>query len=123
MTEEQQKSVAETLARARRTVAQSRELLNQAELRFQETDRFLAKQGLTREDVKRFRFTKEQRIRANEELRRLGLPPIEDDDSSFDSSTAELRAASVPPPPGFAETDVVENRRMKFGAFMQSYRI
>lgn len=123
MTEEQRRSVEDTLARARRTVAASRELVAEAELRFQETDRFLAKQGLTREDVKRFRFTNEQRIRANEELRRMGLPPIEEDAADFDDATAQLRAAAEPAAAPSANEDVVSERRQKFGAMMQSFRL
>ena len=129
MTEEQKRSVAETLARARQTVAASRELMAQAEMRIQETDRFLAKQGLTREQVRRMRFTKEQRLLANEQLQRMGLPPIEEDESaSFDAQTAELRQnATRSVRPGAAAEPVVEDvvgeRRRKLGAFMQGFRL
>ena len=108
-----------TLARARKTVADSRELIAQVQLRVQETDRFLAKQGLTREQVQGMRFTKEQRLLANEHLKRLGLPPIEEIDADFDRVTAELRAAA-----GAEDSkDVVEDRKRKLGAFMQGVRL
>lgn len=121
MTDEiRRKEIEATLARARKTVAESKKLIEQANLRIQETDRFLAKQGLTREQVRNMRFTREQRLLANEELKRLGLPPIEDDGDDFDAATASLRAALDGTAPG---DDVVDERRRKFGAFMQGMRL
>lgn len=122
MDENRKREIEETLARARKTVAESRALVDQVNLRIQETDRFLAKQGLTREQLGHFQFTKDQRILANEQLKRMGLPPIEEDDLDFDSATAAIRAE--------AETeswasggDVVDERRRKFGDFMQGMRL
>ena len=88
--------IEELLARTRRNIAESRELVSQAELRIAETDRFLAQHGLTREQVMNMRFTPAQKLAVNEELRRLGLPPIEDDDAAYDftAATAELRDES-----------------------------
>jgi len=121
MDEQKQREVEETLARARKTVADSRELLNQVNLRMQETDRMLAKQGLTREQVRNFRFTNEQRQLVNEELKRRGLPPIEQDETDFDAMTAEIRASQLD-----AVTDgddVVSDRQRKFGNFMREFRL
>lgn len=122
MDEQRKREIEETLARARKTVAESKALVEQVGLRIQETDRLLAQQGLTREQIAKFRFTKDQRILANEQLKRMGLPPIEEEDFDFDSATAEIRAMSA----GQAETsggDVVDERRRKFGDFMQGVRL
>jgi len=121
----EKESVKEFLARMRKNIAESRALVSQAELRVAETDRFLAQQGLTREQVLNFKFSKEQKLAANEELRRLGLPPIEDDDAAFDfdAATAEARAAQLETGSDEAGNDVVEERRRKFGNFMQEYRL
>ena len=120
MENDKKAEIEATLARARKTVADSRELIAQVHLRVQETDRFLAKQGLTREQVQGMRFTKEQRLLANEHLKRLGLPPLEDLDFDFDRATAELREAAGN---ASGSKDVVEDRRQKLGAFMRGVRL
>lgn len=114
----------ECLAKIRRTIADSNELIAQAELRIAETDRLLASQGLTREQVMNFKFSREQRLAVNEELRRMGLPPIEDDEAAFDFETAveEVRAGQLETA-GDGTGDVVEDRRRKFGNFMQEFRL
>jgi len=115
--------IKEYLARIRKTVADSRELVSQAQLRIQETDRLLEKQGLTREQVRHFKLTRDQIQLANEELARRGLPPVECDDASFDfgAATRELREAEEPSEPP-VEDELAERRR-KFGNFMQEYRL
>lgn len=117
----------EFLAKVRKTIADAESVVTQAELRIKETDRFLEAQGLTREQVMSFKFTKEQRLAANEELRRLGLPPIEEDEAAFDfdAATAEMRASQIEVAPDAAATggDMLEERRRKFGNFMQEYRL
>lgn len=123
MTEEQkakQDEIEELLARTRKNVAESRELVSQVELRIAETDRFLAQHGLTREQVLNFRFSAEQKLAVNEELKRMGLPPIEDDEPAydFDAATAELRES-----PKESETDLVAERRGKFNMFMHDIRL
>ena len=120
MDEKKQQEIETTLAKARQTVAESKKLIEQVNLRIRETDRFLAQQGLTREQVRNMRFTPEQRLAANEELRRLGLPPIEGDGTDFDAATAEIRAALES---GEGGGDVVDERRRKFGTFMQGVRL
>ena len=78
----------EYLARIRKTIAESEALVSQTELRMRETDRLLESQGLTREQVLAMRFTREQKLAVNEELKRRGLPP-----------PAGRRGARHPPPP------------------------
>lgn len=115
--------VKDYLAGIRKTIADSEALVEQARLRIAETDRLLASQGLTREQVLGFRVTRDQLLVVNEELRRRGLPPIEDDEAAFDfrAATDELRAADRPaaPPAG----DELAERQRKFGVFMQDYRL
>jgi len=112
------------LARIRRTVADSNELLETARLRMQETDRLLASQGLTREQVMGFRITREQRLLVNEELCRRGLPPLEEEETSYDfgAATEQLRAAASAPEPPPEDGELAERQR-KFGAFMREFRI
>ena len=120
--------IKEYLAKIRKTIAESEAIVEQAGLRIQETDRFLAQQGLTREEVLNMSFTREQVLAVNEELRRRGLPPLEDDEAafSFDAATDELRRAADAQA-GFAAeagpSDEVSERQRKFGTFMQQYRI
>lgn len=115
--------VKEYLAKIRKTIADSEALVEQANLRIQETDRFLAAQGLTREQVLKFDVTRDQRLAVNEELRRRGLPPIEDDDAAYDfaAATEEVRAAADPA--DAVPQDALEERRRKFDNFMQVYRL
>jgi len=120
--EQRQKAAIEaTLAKARKVVAESRDLMNQVQLRMQETDRLLAKQGLTREQVRALRFTKEQRQLVNHELVRRGLPPIEEPEDDFDSATAAIRASQIETCPD--DGDVLLERQRKFGNFMREYRL
>lgn len=122
-----EQDVREYLAKIRKTIAESEAVVTQAQLRIQETDRFLASQGLTREQVMGFKFTKEQRLAANEELRRRGLPPIEEDEASFDfdAATADLRASQleIGPEEDGKGSDMLAERQRKFGNFMQEYRL
>lgn len=114
------------LARIRKTIADSENLVAQADLRIAETDRLLASQGLTREEVMKWHPTKEQRLAVNEELHRLGLPPLEEDDASlnFDDASAELRnMQQFMPQASSSEEDVVSDRQRKFGNFMRQYRL
>jgi len=113
------------LAKIRKTIAESREAVAKAELRLQETDRFLASQGLTREEVMKYKVTREDVLRVNEELRRRGLPPLQDDETAFDfdAATERLRGtADLSPEPG-ATGDELAERQRKFGTFMQAYRL
>ena len=111
--------IEELLARTRKNIAESRELVSQAELRIAETDRFLAQHGLTREQVMNMRFTPAQKMAVNEELQRMGLPPIEDDDAAYDfnAATAELREV-----PQEADVTLAERQR-KLNSLMSGIRI
>ncbi|MDO5319839.1 MAG: hypothetical protein Q4G65_14525 [bacterium] len=115
--------VEEYLARIRKTIADSQSVIDAANLRIQETDRLLESQGLTREQVLNFKVTPEHRLAVNEELRRRGLPPLEEDDasSSFDAATAELRGQADAPAP--APDDELAERQRRFGNLMHEFRI
>lgn len=115
--------VKDYLAGIRKTIADSEALVEQARLRIAETDRLLAAQGLTREQVLGFKVTRDQLLVVNEELRRRGLPPLEDDEAAFDfrAATDELRAAERPAAPSAG--DELAERQRKFGVFMQDYRL
>ena len=115
--------VKDYLAGIRKTIADSEALVEQARLRIVETDRLLAAQGLTREQVLGFKVTRDQLLVVNEELRRRGLPPLEDDEAAFDfrAATDELRAADRPAAPSAG--DELAERQRKFGVFMQDYRL
>ena len=115
------------LARIRKTIADSNAMVSQAELRIAETDRLLAEQGLTREQVLAFRFSGEQKLMVNEELKRRGLPPIEDDE--IDGLADGLRddvASGRPAMPNFEAGDAqgdLENRQRKFGMMMKPFQL
>jgi len=115
--------VDEYLARIRKTVAESEALIAEANLRIAETDRLLASQGLTRQQVLDMQFTREQRLAVNEQLRLMGLPPIEDDETAFDfdAATEAVRAGTLEPTPDDAGDPVARQR--KFDNFMQAYRL
>ncbi len=116
-----QEEIAATLARARKTVKAAKALLLEADLRIQETDRFLAQQGLTREQVMAMRFTPEQRALANEELKRHGLEPLPDEPGAVEASPAG--APARPLGASAEEPKTVDDRQHKFGTFMQRFRI
>ena len=107
------------LARIRKTIADSRSLVAQAELRFAETDRLLASQGLTREQVQAMHFTDSQREAANRELERLGMEPLDFDDVGPAAPAEPQSAVRRPEEDG----DELENRRMKFSMMMKPFRI
>ena len=116
----------EYLARIRKTIAESEELVSQTELRMRETDRLLESQGLTREQVMGLRFSKEQRLAVNEELKRRGLPPLEDDGVEIDDDPDAPSPVGIPAAPNFAANDSqgdLENRQRKFGMMMKPFSI
>lgn len=115
--------VEEYLARIRKTIADSQAVIDAANLRIQETDRLLESQGLTREQVLDFKVTPEHRLAVNEELRRRGLPPLEDDESasSFDAATAELRGTGGEP--FVSPDDELAERQRRFGNLMHEFRL
>ncbi len=116
----------EYLARIRKTIADSEALIQQTELRMQETDRLLESQGLTREQVLAMRFTKEQKLAVNEELKRRGLPPLDDtgDDPVPDpDAPAPVGIPAAPNVPVAHSQGDLENRQRKFGMMMKPFSI
>ncbi len=118
------------LARIRRTIEESNRLVAEAELRIAETDRMLARQGLTREQVMGFRFTGEQRLAVNEELRRQGLPELDfgdedggDPSSAFPDDASAGRPAAPNYMPDATPAEDLENRRRKFGMMMKPFQL
>ena len=132
MADRDNRDVEAYLARIRRTIAESSRLVDQANLRMAETDRLLESQGLTREQVMKFRFSDEQRAAVNRELARRGLEPLEEwedarretgDDSLPDVGQGTLDASqgsSLPSPD--VSTDLAERQR-KFGMMMKPFQI
>ena len=121
------KDLDEYLARIRKTIAESEALVAQTELRMRETDRLLESQGLTREQVLSLRFSNEQKLAVNEELKRRGLPPIDDFGDDAPPPDAGVDApGGVPAAPNFAAHDSqgdLENRQKKFGMMMKPFSI
>ena len=119
------KELAEYLAKIRKTVAESENAVMEARLRIEETDRLLAKQGLTREQVLSWHPTKEQRLVVNEELRRRGLPLLEEDDafemprvSEVESIAQDSRFGA-----GASVESEIDERQSKFNMFMREFRL
>ncbi len=122
-----QKDIQEYLEKIRQTIRESEQMMEQAELRIAETDRFLASQGMTREQLMNLRLSAEQKRLVNEELKKRGLPPVEDDSDLLPPVSGETSVK--PSEPVVAEEDVsstdqeLENRRRKFGMMMRDTRI
>ena len=124
--DKQQAEVKEYLAKIRKTIADSNSLIEQAQLRMQETDRLLAAQGLTREQVLAFQFSDEQRELVNDELVRRGLEPLDfTAQDGFDDLTDRVRdvddiasPAEVPD-----DEDLTNERAGKFRMMMREFRI
>ena len=112
------KETEEYLAGIRKQIAESEAVLRQAELRVVETDRFLAAQGLTREQVMDFKITAEQRRLVNEELKRRGLPALDEDEDL--SSAADAPAVDYDLPDTQGD---LENRVRKFRGMMSAVRL
>ena len=115
------------LARIRKTIADSRALVSQAQLRMAETDRMLERQGLTREKVLSMRFSDAQIEAVNEELRRRGLDPLEkwDDMKGLrpDSAQSFATPREVELEPTSGVDDEVAYRQRKFGMMMKPFQI
>lgn len=82
------------LRRIRKSIADGEELVRQADRRLAETDRLLASQGYTREQVLAMKFTDEQLAAANAEFERRGFPKITFDEPS--SGTPESLSPAAP---------------------------
>ena len=111
------------LAGIRKTIADSKNIVSQVELRIAETDRMLERQGLTREQVMAMRFSEAQMEAANAELKRRGLDPIEkwERDGLTEQEKFDLgrppTAAEAP-----ADNELAERQR-KFGMMMKTFQI
>ena len=111
------------LSKIRRTINESEALVAQVELRRAETDRLLASQGLTREQVEAMTFTDEQLAAVNEELRRRGLAPLEDEWFHPSLPTPQGGQAAEPNFDSGDSQGDLENRRRKFNTMMQDFRL
>ena len=119
------------LAGIRKTIADSNAVVAQAELRIQETDRMLAQQGLTREQVLAMQFSEDQVRAANEELRRRGMEPLDNESIAmltqpYDQSGGAAPDAAPRSPIGgqdAASGTELENRQRKFGMMMKPFQI
>ena len=112
------------LARIRKTIADSKNMVAQAELRIAETDRMLERQGLTREQVMAMRFSDAQKRAVDAELRRRGLDPLEwwadsDPEGHEPEAESQMPDADV----GTASDAELENRQRKFGMMMKPFQI
>ena len=109
----------EYLAKIRKTIAESKQMVESVKLRFAETDRMLEESGTTREEVMKMRFTSEQKEAVNAELERRGFPSLEGDELQ----NPEIVAASSPVVGAADVQEDMENRRRKFGAMMKPFRM
>ena len=123
---DQERDIEAYLARIRKTIADSNAMVSQVELRIAETDRLLASQGLTREQVMGFNFSGEQKLMVNEALKRRGLPPIEDEMDGIADGLREDQFSGRPAMPNFEAGDAqgdLENRQRKFGMMMKPFQL
>ena len=111
------------LARIRKTIAESQNLVSQAELRIAETDRMLESQGLTREQVLNFHFTQAQREAVNEELKRRGLDPLAEWESDGGREALDEPHVSNRASEDFAPDAELAERQRKFGMMMKPFQI
>lgn len=123
------KDVQAYLARIRKTIADSKRIVSQAELRIAETDRMLERQGLTREQVMAMRFSDAQMEAVNAELKRRGLDPLEKW-SKVEGPVEEDRGSGLPYGETWEAQDreaasaaELENRQRKFGMMMKPFQI
>ena len=136
---EKSKLVVETeafLAKIRKTVSESKSLVESAKLRMAETDRMLESAGTTREEVMKFSFSSSQKEAVNEQLERMGFEKL-DDDGDIRSEYGErtlgpgaedenARPVACEAGANFTAGDgdgTVENRKRKFNVMMQQFRM
>lgn len=108
----------EYLAKIRKTIAESKQMIETVKLRFAETDRMLEASGTSREEVMKMHFSEAQREAVNEELERRGMAPLVDAEDE-----PRVRARSLPVADAAdVETDG-DYRRRKFATMMKTFRI
>ena len=121
-----EKELADYLARIRKTIADSNNLVSQVELRIAETDRMLEQHGLTREQVMAMKFSDTQLEAVNDELKRRGLDPLEkwymDDNETPDEDPSIMGGGSDSEVTGVSGAEL-ENRQRKFGMMMKPFQI
>ena len=124
--ERKRAEVEEYLAKIRKTIAESNSIISQAELRIAETDRLLASQGLTREQLLSMQISESQRDAVNNELRRMGLDPLEEEDpwaGPRQNSTYSSPYSSFSTGSSYSADAELEQRREKFGMMMKPFQI
>ena len=123
----QQEDIQQHLDMIRKTIADSKAMVEKVQLRIQETDRLLASHGMTREQVMGLQFTDEQRELVNRELERRGLAPLDfSSPEGFDQKTDQVRSiaesADAPAQPTGPMIDLDE-RASHFKMMMNAYRV
>ncbi len=122
-----EKDIQSYLARIRKTIADSKSVVSQAQLRMAETDRMLEKQGLTREQVMSMHFTEAQLEAVDAELKRRGLDPLERWDELERARAGDAHAFETPRTvnlePASGMDDEVAYRQRKFGMMMKPFQI
>ena len=122
-----EKDMEAYLARIRKTIADSKALVSQAQLRIAETDRMLERQGLTREQVMAMKFSDAQMEAVNAELKRRGLDPLEKwsmDDMEMRREEPQSRVDDPGERRDAGGFDAeLENRQRKFGMMMKPFQI
>ena len=114
------------LARIRKTIEASKNIVAQAELRIAETDRMLERQGLTREQVMAMRFSDAQIETVNAELKRRGMDPLErwamadDREESPKDETPGVEGPHIESP---GTPDEVAYRQSKFVMMMKPFHV
>ena len=136
---EKSKISAETeayLAKIRKTVRESKNLVESVKLRMAETDRMLENSGTTREEVMKFSFSSSQKEAVNAQLERMGFEKLDDDGdirSEYGERSLGPGAADENMRPPACEAGAnftvgdgdgsVENRKRKFNVMMQQFRM
>ena len=124
MDSEEDKELKAYLARIRKTIADSKRLVSQAELRIAETDRMLERQGLTREQVMAMHFSDAQMDAVNAELKRRGLDPLEKwTEMGRPELEVERQERDVNIRDGAVSDAELENRQRKFGMMMKPFQL
>ena len=120
---EADKDLDSYLARIRKTIADSKNLVSQAKLRMAETDRMLEKQGLTREQVMQMHFSEAQMEAVNAELKRRGMDPLEKWESDGLTDQEEFAVGRSPSDVEVSPDTELAERQKKFGMMMKPFQI
>lgn len=117
------------LARIRKTISDSKDLVAQAELRIAETDRMLERQGLSREQVMQMQFSEAQIEAVNAELKRRGMDPLEKwtnaDERNLNDERLddEIRSFNMQSSSSSSSDSELAERQRKFGMMMKPFQI